>query len=203
MFAHKSTASVLPDWEKGSCGPHKLAYTSSSLLVIGVILLFLLTTQVDLLPTYGVHNLSSALLLSILDFICCAEPESTSFDVFYARINSTRELFSKLSKSPESINISIKSYSFARPRLMLSTKLKGLTIYALLTYANCWCQRQICLFLLIRWVSQSRPVIAITLLIADMIWLGMTKSRVNKLWLFLIRATVLPPLIRVIKLGSS
>lgn len=49
---------VFPEREGGSCGPHKSACTSSSLLVVTVMLLFCLTTRVDLLPTHGVHSLS-------------------------------------------------------------------------------------------------------------------------------------------------
>ena len=61
-------AYVLPDWEGGSCGPQRSACTSSSLFVVGVMLLFLLTILVDLLPTHGVHSLSKASLSSVSAF---------------------------------------------------------------------------------------------------------------------------------------
>ena len=49
---------MLFDCDDGSCGPQRLVYTSSSLLDVAVILLFHLTTLVNLLPIHGVHNLS-------------------------------------------------------------------------------------------------------------------------------------------------
>ena len=103
--------------------------------------MLLLTTRVDLLPTHKVHNLSSASLLSMLDFIWCAEPGFTSFDVCCARVDSARELSSELSESFESTNTSVGSYSFAGPRSMPFTNLEALTTCALLIWANLRCQR--------------------------------------------------------------
>lgn len=146
---------MLPDWKKGSYGPHKLACTFLSLLVVEVILLFLLITRVDLFFIHRVHNLSSALLSSMLNFIRYVEPGSNSSNVCYCVrvINSARESSPKLFKSSKFTNTSIRFYLFVGSKSMLSTNLKAFTIHVLLTWANCWCQKQIHLFLLTRWVD--------------------------------------------------
>lgn len=130
---------MLPDWEGRLCKPHKLASIFLNLLVVGVILLFFLTTLVDLLLRHGVHNLSNALWLSMLDFIRCLESGSNFSNMCYcARVDSTQELSSKLFGSSKSTNTSVRSYSFVKPRLMLFINLKVFTTCALLTWANCW-----------------------------------------------------------------
>lgn len=75
---------------------------------------------------------------------------STSSDMYYARVDSAQELSPELSESSESTNTSVGSYFFAGPRSMLSTNSEALTTRALLIWANCQYQRQICLFLLTR-----------------------------------------------------
>ncbi len=59
---------VLPDWEDRLCSPQRSACTSSSLFVVGVMLLFLLTILVNLLLIHRVHSLSKTLLSLVSAF---------------------------------------------------------------------------------------------------------------------------------------
>lgn len=78
---------------------------------------------------HGVQSLSNELLL-LFAFIYIAKPESTTFynvESFMLSISLIRESFLESSKLSESINISVKLYSFARSRLIPSTSLEVLT----------------------------------------------------------------------------
>lgn len=53
-------------YEQELCGPHKLIYIFSNLLVVVVMLLFYLTIQVDFVSRYSIYSLSRFLELSAL-----------------------------------------------------------------------------------------------------------------------------------------
>lgn len=99
------------------------------------------------------------------------------------------------------ISISAGLYCFSRSKSMLSTSFEALTTCALLMWANYWCQRQMHLFGLKKWVCWLHPILAIVLLVADITWPGMADSRVNRLWFLLVWAMIFPFLINVIVLG--
>lgn len=152
VCSHSSiTAYMLPVWEGRSCGSYILACIPSSLLVVGVMLLFLQTTWVDFFSTHGVHSLSNALLLSISILIWYAELESiTYFKIGWCvETGLTRKLSPELSKFSESTNTSVGFYSFVGLMLIPSTSLETLITRALLTWVNRQYQGLIRLFLLI------------------------------------------------------
>lgn len=65
IYSHMRIATyVLLGQEGDSCGPKRLACTYFSSFVVTVMLLFCLTTRVDLLPTHSVHSLSRLFGLS-------------------------------------------------------------------------------------------------------------------------------------------
>lgn len=177
---------VLPDREGGSCSPQRSAYTSSSLFIVGVMLLFLLTILVNLLFTYRVHSLSK-ILLSLVSALNWQATELSSFEIGCkigcvgpsSDWESSPEFF--ISESFESTNTSARLYSSTRPRLTPSTSLKTLTTCVLLVWASRWYQRRMRLFWLMRWVNRPRLITAIALLMTDMTCRSITTSRVNRL----------------------
>ena len=143
---------VFPEREGGLCGPHKSACTSSSLLVVTVMLLFRLTTRVDLLPTHGVHNLLRSLGFSALfswqTAIIGIESEAMRLLVFGVSLSESESEVSELS---ESMSTSTESYLLLEvSRLIPSVSLDALMTRALLACANLRCHTLMRLFRLTR-----------------------------------------------------
>lgn len=137
---------MFSNWEGGLYRSHKSTYIFSSLFIVKIILLFLLMTQVNLFSRYGVYSLSSTSLSLIISTLnCCIEPKS-SISIFWG-------LFPELPEFSEFTNTFIKLYFFVRPKSILSTSLKVLITHTLLMWVSCQWQKQMRLFLLMRWMS--------------------------------------------------
>ncbi len=180
-------------------------------------LLFRLTTRVDLLPTQGVHSLSRSLRFSIL--VCW----TVTLGVTSATLSSDSWIGdsfwseqSDASESSESINTSAGLYSLLSwSRLIPSTSLEALTARALLTCANRRCQRRIHLFWLTRCVGRPLPVMAIArarsavaialgwMIIVAMAFPEWARSSVKKFRVVFAWAITLLCCIRVIAIGLS
>ncbi len=170
-------AYTLLDWDRGLYGPHKSAWTLSNLVIVGVMLLFYLTTRVDLLPMHGMYILSMTSGFSIVWWIAAVE-------VFADNWIGNSSLSNIASESSEPISTFAGSYSLPScSKIIPSTNLAALTTQALLMWANRRCQRRMRLFWLIRcigWpcpfmaIAQARPVITITLgyMVIAMAFLG-------------------------------
>lgn len=120
---------VFPKREEGSCGYHKLAHTSLSLLVMIVMLLFCLTTCIDLLPTQGVYNLSRLSGFSALFSwqTTIIEIGSEAVDLLALGV-LLLELESKASELSESMRTLAEMYLLLEVlRLILSVSLNTLT----------------------------------------------------------------------------
>lgn len=132
---------IFLECERKSWGPHKLVCTSLSLLVMGVMLLFCLTTRVDLLLTDGVHSLSRlsrlSTLLSWQAAITGVVYEGVGLFVVGVLLSESE---SEMSKSFELLCILAESYLLLEvSRLILFVSLDTLTTWALLAYPNLWC----------------------------------------------------------------
>ena len=139
---------MLPNWDGRSCGLQRLACTSLSFFVVAVMLLFRLTTRVDLLPTQGVQSLSMISSLSVAI-------------VWRTAVVITVYLSLDTSESSESMSTSAGSYSFSLSSFIPSTSFAALRTRALLICASRRCQSRTRLFWLTRCVGRPRPVMAI------------------------------------------
>lgn len=129
---------VFLEQKRESCHSHKLAYIFLSLFVVTVMLLFCLTTRVDLLPTHGVHSLSRLLGLSALFSwqTAIVGIGSVAMELLAVGI-PLLESESEASKLSKLINTLTRLYLLLEvSRLILSVSLDTLTTQALLVCAN-------------------------------------------------------------------
>ena len=200
---------IFPEQEGGSCGPHKSACTSSSLLVVTIMLLFCLTTWIDLLPTNSMHSLSRSsgfsALFSWQTAIIRTGSEAVRLLVFGISLSELESEALELSKLMNTLAVSYMLLEVSK--LIPSVSLDALTTQALLACANFWCHTLMRLFQLTRWVGRPQPVIAIALLgfklLITMATPAAASLRTNRFCSCFAYAMTFFSLINVIVVGSS
>ena len=121
---HEDCSVSTSDCKSELLGPHRSAYISLGLFDIGVILLFLFITWVNLLSMLRVYNLSTSSSFSSTFKIYCIGTDSIGLE-------SSLEL-SEFSDLISSFN---GSYFFSEPKSIPFTNFDVLTICTLLTWA--------------------------------------------------------------------